>query len=188
MPILERFRDSAGASNIDDFVGSLNERLFYVEEEPEESPARFESVASVVKHLREEKREVFSIGKSAVDSAEKSKFKFPRRVEEAFEMMERSYDYIRNRSRSGQSLDYNQAFRKFSDSVFGVANRESKATMESFGKQRVFDGQEMQAHIKIGKSRAQDKTIRIHFLFDKQSERFKIGYCGRHLPTSGSPT
>ena len=74
------------------------------------------------------------------------------------------------------------------DSVFGVANRENKTTMESFGKQRVFDGQEMQAHIKIGKSRAQDKTIRIHFLFDKQSERFKIGYCGRHLPTSGRTT
>lgn len=188
MPILEKFRDSEGASNIDDFVESLNERLFYIEEEEEESPTRFDSVVSVVKHLREEKRGVFSIVKSAVESAEKSKFKFPRRVEEAFEMMEKSYDYILNRSRSGQSLNYEQAFRKFSDSVFGVANRERKATMESFGKQRVFEGREMQAHIKIGKSRARDKTIRIHFVFDNASERFIIGYCGRHLPTAGRPT
>ena len=128
---------------------------------------------------------IFDIRKTAFDSAEKSPFKFPRRVDEALEMMEKSHDYIRNRSRSGQGLNYVDAFRKFSDTVFEVANKETKATMEAFGEDRVFEGVEMQPHIKIGNREAADRTIRIHFIFDKKTEKFAIGHCGRHLPTAG---
>ena len=39
---------------------------------------------------------------------------------------------------------------------------------------------EMQPHIKIGAN--DDSTLRIHFIFDKDEERFLIGHCGQHLP------
>ena len=139
----------------------------------------------MLQHYRTEKGQIFDIRKSAFNSAEKSTFRFPRRVEEALEMMERSHDYVRNRSRSGQSVNYVDSFRKFSDTVFQVSNKETKATMDAYGDERVFDGMEMQAHIKIGNRDAADRTIRIHFTFDKGSEKFVIGHCGRHLPTSG---
>ena len=186
-PVLKKFVEVEGASNIEDLLGSLEERLFDSEgeEDPIEESVGFESMVSVLQHYRTEKGQIFDIRKSAFNSAEKSTFKFPRRVEEALEMMERSHDYIRNRSRSGQSVNYVDSFRKFSDSVFQVSNKETKATMEAYGDQRVFDGMEMQAHIKIGNRDAADRTIRIHFTFDKGSEKFVIGHCGRHLPTSG---
>ena len=60
--------------------------------------------------------------------------------------------------------------------------------MKKFGKQRTFmvNGKrtQMQPHIKIGKGSA-DKCLRIHFTFDKESGRFLIGHCGKHLPTAG---
>ena len=186
-PLLRKFVEIEGASDIGDLYDKLNDRLFDSDEEeelPEESIG-FESVASVLRHYRMEKSHIFDIRKTAFDSADKSPFKFPRRVDEALEMMEKSHDYIRNRSRSGQGLNYVDAFRKFSDTVFEVANKETKATMEAFGEDRVFEGVEMQPHIKIGNREAADRTIRIHFIFDKKTEKFAIGHCGRHLPTAG---
>ena len=181
-PLLEKFRDSEGATDIDDLLKRLESKMFD-EEEVEEDPLEFNSVLSVLEHISKERRDMFNVGPTAFESAKKSPFRYVRRLQEAFEVMQDSYDYLRNLSDKDKTLNYEHAFRKLGKSKFRVANRETKATMDRYGKDRVFSGTEMQAHIKIGVERDAEKTLRIHFLFDRESKCYLIGHCGRHLPT-----
>ena len=149
-----------------------------------------ESIHSVLTKYAEKHSDKFAIAPSAFKSAKNSPFEYPTRVDEALNMMKKSYDYIRNKARSAQqkTLDYTQTFRQHADGPnFAVANRESPATMRKHGDTRIFkfDGEkiEMQPHIKIGGGhRHPGKILRIHFLFDKKREKFLIGHCGAHLP------
>tara|TARA_B100000686_G_scaffold330445_1_gene392720 strand:- start:421 stop:2199 length:1779 start_codon:yes stop_codon:yes gene_type:complete len=159
------------------------------DEVDEEEEIEDGSVHSVLNDIIEEHGDKFAITPSAFRSSKESLFEIPRRVREAFSMMVKSYDYIKNRSKSGQTLDYTKTFRQHADGPnFAVANRESGETMKKFGDNRIFkfEGEkfEMQPHIKIGNSPNPGKTLRIHFIFDKTREKFLIGHCGEHLPTA----
>ena len=151
-----------------------------------------ESVHSVLTKYAEKHSDKFAIAPSAFKSAKNSPFAYPTRVDEALNMMKKSYDYIQNKARSAQqkTLDYTQTFRQHADGPnFAVANSETSATMRKHGDTRIFkfDGEkiEMQPHIKIGGGhRHPGRTLRIHFLFDKKREKFLIGHCGKHLPTA----
>ena len=190
LPVLKKYSQSEGLTDISSLTKSLEDRLFEEEEEEEEEITGFDSVVSVLRHVREEMEDKFLIGQTAMDSAEESVFRHPRRVVEAFETMANSYEYVLNRAKSKQSLDYAQVFRKYGDTVFEVANSESKATMKRHGNSRKFyvDGKlyTMQPHIKIGKNMSPDKCLRIHFQFDHEKEKFVIGHCGSHLPIAKS--
>ena len=173
------------------------------EEEEEEVEDLFTSVESVLLMIRDdlEWKKKFVISKNAIKSAKESNFSFPRRVFEAFEMMSSSYQKILNKARSSQKdwKDYETIFRDISDedgrTTFKIANKESGNTMKKYGRQRRFlvegyghkskknkEGKiEMQSHIKLGGTKNDSKCLRIHFIFDKQSEKFLIGHCGNHL-------
>ena len=101
-------------------------------------------------------------------------------------MMERSYDTILNKEKSNQRYDFQTVFRSdTSHGSFETVNKESGNTMKKYGKQRKFlvngEMREMQSHIKLGGTKNNSKCLRIHFIFDKKSEKFLIGHCGNHL-------
>ena len=190
-PILERYVKAEGLSDSGALLESLQSKLFDSEEEREgDEDYGYDSVVSVLRRVRESMGDKFLIGKSAINSAEASKFRFPRRVMEAFETMAKSFDHVLNRASSNQSLNYSQIFRKYGDTAFEVAERESRATMKKHSGTRDFevDGRkvEMQPHIKIGNRKSPDRCLRIHFTFDREKQKFLIGHCGRHLPIAKS--
>ena len=60
---------------------------------------------------------------------------------------------------------------------------ESEATMNKHGNARLFDGVEMQEHIKIGGGTANTQHyIRIHFAWGEGEQKFIVGHVGVHLP------
>ena len=186
-PLLSKLAEEEGYNSAKELFEGLEERLFGELEEEEELP-EFETVEGVLISIRDSMGDKFLIAPSAIKTAKNSTFKFPARVQEAFDMMANSFDEVKNKSKSGQTIDYSKILRKNATTVFEVANRESNSTMKKHRKSRKFvvDGQEhtMEPHIKIGKNMANDRCLRIHFIFDKKKERFLIGHCGNHLPTS----
>jgi hypothetical protein len=77
--------------------------------------------------------------------------------------------------------------------VFGkreYAAKESETVMnnKAMRRQRTFEylGKpvEMFRHLKIGVDDHLNKTIRVHFHWDSESEKIVIGYCGKHLSVS----
>ena len=186
-PVLRKYAKAENLGDIGELIESLESKLFAEdEEEPEDEWVEFDSIVSVLRHVRESMGEMFVISKSAIVSAEESVFRFPRRVMEAFEVMVKSYSHILNRAKSNQSLDYAKVFRSHGETAFEVANTESAPTMKRHPKSRDFivEGKkfQMQPHIKIGKNFSPDKCLRIHFTFDRDKEKFLIGHCGQHLP------
>ena len=186
-PLLKKYTEAENLEDIGELIESLKSKLFAEDEEVlEDESAGFDSVVSVLRHVRESMGEMFVISKSAITSAEESVFRWPRRVMEAFEVMVQSYEYVLNRAKSNQSLDYAKVFRGHGETAFEVANSETAATMKRHPGSRDFivEGRkfQMQPHIKIGKSFSPDKCLRIHFLFDRDKEKFLIGHCGHHLP------
>jgi len=191
MPILKKYASQENLQSVDELIEKLNESLFEKEDEEEINEEKFESVETVMKYIRDdwEHKNKFIISKSAVNSAKESQFTTPRRVMEAFEMMSRCYDKILNKMKSNQKrVIYAEIFRSdLSDTTFAIANSENSTTMKNFGDLRKFpiEGKdiEMQAHVKIGNGRSSAKCLRIYFIFDIKTEKYLIGYCGRHLPT-----
>jgi len=187
-PILKDFKYQNKIETIDELFTELRKTLLK-EDEEDEVEEIFESVESVLLFLRDTPKwkKKFVISKNAIESGKVSTFNWPRRVLEAFEMMERSYDTILNKVRSNQRYDYQTVFRSdTSHGSFETANKESGNTMKKYGKQRQFlvngEMREMQAHIKLGGTKNTSKCLRIHFIFDTKSEKFLIGHCGNHLP------
>tara|TARA_B110000438_G_scaffold299745_1_gene350577 strand:+ start:109 stop:1842 length:1734 start_codon:yes stop_codon:yes gene_type:complete len=186
-PILKDFKYQNKIETIDELFTELRKTLLE-EDEEDEIEEIFESVESVLLLLRDdpEWKKKFVISKSAIESGKASTFNWPRRVLEAFEMMERSYDTILNKEKSNQRYDFQTVFRSdTSHGSFETANKESGNTMKKYGKQRNFlvngEMREMQSHIKLGGTKNNSKCLRIHFIFDKKSEKFLIGHCGNHL-------
>ena len=142
-------------------------------------------VEDVLKRVRDEFSQSIIVLESAMKSAEEhAKFRFPYRVWEVFKTLNDLHDRAvqMNRQRN-QRVNLESLFQGVSGLSFAM--RESNATMERHGDARKFwhKGRmiEMQPHLKIG-SGNDDSTLRIHFIFDREDERFLIGHCGQHLP------
>ena len=203
MLALKEITDKENYHSIEELLEHLAKSI-EEEEEEEEVEDLFTSVESVLLMIRDDSewKKKFVISKNAIKSAKESNFSFPRRVFEAFEMMSSSYQKILNKARSSQKdwKDYETIFRDISDedgrTTFRIANKESGNTMKKYGSHRRFlvegygqkskknkEGKiEMQSHIKLGGTKNDSKCLRIHFIFDKKSEKFLIGHCGNHLP------
>ena len=145
----------------------------------------YNSISSVLNFVHHNMGDSFIVLSSAFSSGKKHKtFKFARRVMEAFEMMRDCLPEIRSLT-GNIKIDYERIFRKKSGD-FAVANKETGATMQQFGKEREFKykGEKiiMQPHIKLG-SGSNDEVARIHFKYVKKYQRYVIGHCGEHLST-----
>lgn len=70
------------------------------------------------------------------------------------------------------------------------AATESDTTIKStkLQQQRLFKVQDrqiqMNSHLKIGTADNVNFTLRIHFVFDKATNKVLIGWCGKHLDVS----
>jgi hypothetical protein len=204
MNVMREIKDQEGIKSLEQLLSVLREKFAEEDLEEEKIEDLFTSVESVLLMIRDDSewKKKFVISKNALKSARESNFSFPRRVFEAFEMMSSSYPKILNKARSKQNdwNHYETIFRDISDedgrTTFKTANKESGNTMKKYGRQRKFlvegygdkskknkQGKiEMQSHIKLGGTKNDSKCLRIHFIFDKKSEKFLIGHCGNHLP------
>lgn len=163
----------------EEFLGLFSDSLM-----PNEAN-EYDSISSVLNYVHHNMGDSFIIMSSAFSSGKKHKnFKFARRVMEAFEMMKDCLPEIRSLA-GNKKIDYERIFRKKSGD-FAVANKETSATMQQFGKDREFNynGEKiiMQPHIKLGTG-SDDEVARIHFKYVKKYQRYVIGHCGLHLPT-----
>ena len=178
---VKKILEDNGIENIEQFA-----QFFEVVHEPDQNqeyqPA---DVEEVLKRVRSDFQNSITVLESAMKSAEQhAKFRFPYRVWEVFttlnELHERAVQMNRQRN---QRVNLEALFQGVSGLSFAI--RESGATMERHGETRKFRHKgrwrEMQPHLKIG-SGNDDSTLRIHFIFDKDEERFLIGHCGQHLP------
>ena len=170
-----------GIQNIEQFA-QLFEDVDEPDQDQEYQPA---NVEEVLKRVRTDFQHSITVLESAMKSAEQhAKFRFPYRVWEVFttlnELHERAVQMNRQRN---QRVNLEALFQGVSGLSFAI--RESGATMERHGDTRKFRHKgrwrEMQPHLKIG-SGNDDSTLRIHFIFDRDEERFLIGHCGQHLP------
>lgn len=187
-PHMHKIISEEGLSNVDDFFAFIDNLREDDLDEGVEENLEFESINSVLQKIQSEYSSSFIILKSAFKSAkEHKKFRYSRRIMEAFEMMERSMATLRSTAGKNQKLNYEQIFRKNGD--FSVANRETGTTMDQFGDHRKFRNGDklitMGAHIKIGTG-TDDECARIHFKFDKNTGKILIGHCGLHLPTASN--
>ena len=71
----------------------------------------------------------------------------------------------------------------FDKKGFSYSSHESKATLNKYGRHRIFfNGQKYQKMVKHITIPQGDKCIQIYFEPNKESRRIDIGYCGEHLP------
>ena len=109
-PLLSKLAEEGGYTAKELFDG-LEERLFGELEEEEELP-EFETVEGVLISIRDSMGEKFLIAPSAIKLQKIAHSKVSARVQEAFDMMVNSFDEVKNKSKSGQTIDYSKILRK----------------------------------------------------------------------------
>jgi hypothetical protein len=181
-------------------LGSMDELMEFIRsgtlESDEEVIETFEeynpsTLTEVLQRARTEYHNKIIILDSAMKSARQSTFRPPTRVWEIILALVEKYDHILQRSNQNKSVNLQESLRETTAaSVLDISNKESKPTMDAFGEQRRFRYKkrniEMQTHIKIGTQHDQSKTLRLYFCFDKETKKFIIGHCGKHLDTVSS--
>ena len=181
-------------------LGSMDELMEFIRsgtlESVEEVIETFEeynpsTLTEVLQRARTEYHHKIIILDSAMKSARQSTFRPPTRVWEIILALVEKYDHILQRSNQNKSVNLQESLRETTAaSVLDISNKESKPTMDAFGEQRRFRYKkrniEMQTHIKIGTQHDQSKTLRLYFCFDKETKKFIIGHCGKHLDTVSS--
>ena len=149
------------------------------------------TLTEVLQKAKTEHHDKIIILDSAMKSARQSTFKPPNRVWEIILALAEKYNHVLQRSNQQQSVNLQELLRETQAAgVLDISNKESKPTMDAFGEQRRFRYKkrniEMQTHIKIGTQHDQSKTLRLYFCFDKNTKKFIIGHCGKHLDTVSS--
>ena len=143
----------------------------------------FNSVHDVVKHAMKYMNGIrfFSY---AQETAKGSQFPRPDEVYGIFEALdacavERAQDTL------GKSVQ-----EWFAEQGVVYASNESESTMGKYGDKRTFFDNlnkrrtKMPAHIKIGGGLGEHNQLRIHLFWEKNEQKWLIGYIGRHRPTS----
>ena len=177
--VINDFYIKNGSDDFEEFLELFRSRLILDEAN------EYESISSVLNFVHQNMGGSFIVLPSAFSSAKKHKhFKYARRVMEAFEMMQDCLLDIHSLT-GNKKIDYERIFRKKSGD-FAVANKETSATMQQFGKERefVYSGDKimMEPHIKLGTG-SNDEVARIHFKYVKKYQKYVIGHCGSHLST-----
>ena len=110
---------------------------------------------------------------TAYESAGASQFRRPDEVYRAFEALSECAK-ARAKGPLGMSVTRWLANRSVEYSA-----GESEPTEEKYGEDRIFGGEYMPAHVKIGGG-----ELRIHLRWDDSANKWLIGHVGAHLPTS----
>ena len=111
---------------------------------------------------------------SAFASAKDSQFRRPAEVYRAFEVLS---ECAKAREKGGLGKDLGAWL---ADRSVEYAPRESESTERKYSAERIFDGKNMSAHVKIG-----GNELRIHLRWEKSEGKWLIGHVGKHLPTAG---
>jgi hypothetical protein len=171
-------------------IDSLASLFDILKEKTEETIEEYRpgSVQEVLLRVRSEFQSSIVLLDSAMKSGSEAKeFRHPMRVWEVFCILHEKHDRaVQMNRQKNQRVNLDELFRgKGLHTSVKFAKRESKPTMEQHGDTRFFLHRgkmiEMQPHLKIGVG-ASDQCLRIHFIFDKEEEKFLVGHCGKHLP------
>ena len=145
------------------------------------------SVQEVLQRVRTEFQSSIVLLDSAMKSGSEAKeFRHPMRVWEVFCILHEKHERaVQMKRQKNQRVNLDELFRGKGLHTSVKFAKESKPTMEQHGDTRLFPHKgkmiEMQPHLKIGVG-ASDQCLRIHFIFDKEEEKFLVGHCGKHLP------
>lgn len=80
----------------------------------------------------------------------------------------------------------NKARHVFTNKQYAANESETVVNNAELAKSRefVYKGKavHMWQHLKVGVSDCTERTIRVHFIVDKEEKKIVVGYCGEHLP------
>ena len=193
IPILDEIVATHKLGSMEDLTDLIRGKLLKNEQEEVEEFEEYDpsTLEEVLQRAKSEYHNKITILNSAVKSARLSTFKPPIRAWEIMLALIEKYDHTHQRVSQNQTINLQSILRETTAAgVLDIANKESKATMEAFGEQRTFRHKnrkiELQTHIKIGTQHDQSKTLRLYFCFDKTTNKFIIGHCGKHLDTASS--
>jgi hypothetical protein len=159
-------------------------------EDPGEQVAGEPSFESVKEALRQAHDDFDSIQvwSSAVESAEESTFPRPGEVYDALKVIAKLAEIDADPDRS--SGPWKQFFERRG---FKYASGESEQTMNLHGDERNFHDRrtgkrmQMERHLTLGGA-SRENCEQIFFERSETSDKFVIGYCGRHLPFASQTT
>lgn len=121
---------------------------------------------------------------SAYESAEKSNYRWPDRVFDAFEALDELAE-LRHRGSLGMDIE-----RWLSERGIEYAAHLSPTTRSKYGQHYTFrvDGVDrvMEEHLVFGNDGDPDRCLRVHMEWDADAAVWLIGHVGRHLPNTKS--